>query len=87
MPIVPGIILNAPNILVTQSGASSLGIENTQFGWILGTVEDVYDTSDKSSLGQTVYFDPTTVQSFIYGSTLYYIVDENFASFVEPLAP
>lgn len=87
MPLIPGITLNAPNILVTQSGASTLGIQNAQFGWILGTVEDVYDTTDKSVLGQTVYFDPTKVQSFIYGSTIYYIVDENFASFVEPPAP
>lgn len=87
MPLVPGITLNSPNVLVTQSGASTLGIENTQFGWILGSVEAVYDTSDKSSVGQTVYFDPTKAESFIYGSTLYYIVDENFASFVEPFAP
>ena len=78
----PSIILNYPNILVSQT-ISSIGVEIQSSGLIFGMIELIYDTSDKSAVGNIILFDPTKSIQMKYGSTIYYLLDENIASFTE----
>lgn len=80
MAVPSGIILDEPNILVSQSFAIT---EDASFGRITGTVELIFDTCDKAVVGQSVTFDPNNAQRLVYGSTIYYIIDQNLASLRE----
>jgi hypothetical protein len=78
----PDIILDKPFLLVSLS-ASPLGIVPLKQGFVIGYVEKVYETSDKTETGQYVMFDKDKSRAFVYGSTVYYIVDENDSLFQE----
>lgn len=81
MPL-PDIILNSPYILVTLS-SSPTGVIPQKKGFQIGYVEMVYDTSDKTVVGQYVMFNSEESEAFLYGSTLYYRVKEENILFRE----
>lgn len=82
----PPIILSRPYILVTAS-ESVLNIQSEKSGFIFGYVEAVYDTCDDVTVGQRVLFAPKQDKALLYGSTIYYLVDETHKLFKEPVAP
>jgi hypothetical protein len=77
----PTIILQTGQILLTQTSGSSgiMPIKNIR----LGMVVKVSDLSDSNLLGNTVMYNEADAQSFMYGSTIYYIIDETNVSGVE----
>lgn len=79
---LPDIILNSPYILVTLS-SSPTGVIPQTAGFVIGYVEMVYDTSDKTVVGQYVMFRQIKAESFLYGSTIYYRVKEENVLFKE----
>lgn len=83
----PAITLSYGEVLVTETlsqfGLYAYDAEKIKFGY----VEAVYSTSDKTSVGTYVVFNPQDSRDFIYGSTRYYIVKENSISGTEPFAP
>jgi len=81
MPL-PDIIISSPYIVVTLS-ASPTGVIANAKGFVIGYVEMVNKLSDKVTLEQYVMFNVEKAQSFIYGSTVYYRVDENDILFQE----
>lgn len=76
MPI-SGLILNPPNALVTLSSSpisvKVLNLADTNF--VTGVIDDVYDTCDLAVVGDYVIFDKQKSPSFLYGSTVYYLVN------------
>jgi hypothetical protein len=82
----PDIVLNYPNILVSQT-ISSITISIESFGMLYGYVEAVYETSDKTAIGDVILFDPKKAVQIRYGSTIYYMLDEETASFTETPPP
>lgn len=52
-----------------------------------GTVAYVYDTSDRVIVGQSVIFDTKYAYPFIYGSTVYYMVKDEFVTGQENAPP
>lgn len=52
-----------------------------------GTVAYVYDTSDRVAVGQTVIFDTKYASIFMYGSTVYYLVKDEFVTGQENTPP
>lgn len=83
---VPNIILPKPYILLTQQD-SGLGLEFVNSNIVFGYVEKVYDTSDRVAVGQSAMFDITQAQKFIYGSTMYYMIKDEFVTGQEVLPP
>lgn len=86
MPSLP-IILSKPNLLVTL-GASPTGIvpvgdTNLSFG----QVNMKYDTCDNVAVDDWVLFDTTQARSIMFGSTIYYLVDEALYLFKQPPFP
>lgn len=68
-------------MLVTL-GPSPTGIVTSgQTTLVFGFVNMKYDTCDSVAVGETVLFDQTKAQTVQYGSTIYYVVDEQFISF------
>lgn len=84
MPLLPPIVLSRPHILVTRS-ESSAGITSQLTGFIFGYVEMIYDTCDDVVVGERVLFDINTAKALLYGSTIYYMVDEATKLFKEPI--
>lgn len=82
MPLIPPIILSKPNILVTVAGAPN-GTVPTTAGYQYGLVEAVYDTCDDLEVGQYILFKPQIESSLLYGSTIFYIVNEAHKLFKE----
>lgn len=78
----PNIIIESPYVLVTLS-ASPSGVIPNKAGFQIGYVEMVNQLSDTVAVGQYVMFDMTQAKSFIYGSTQYYLIDENNLLFQE----
>lgn len=74
----PDINLPSPFVMLTQS-AGSLGIVPRQ-GISIGYVEKVYSTSDYLSVGQYVLFEIAKAGVLMYGSTIYYMVSDEFVS-------
>ena len=81
MPL-PDIIISSPYVVVTLS-ASPTGVVPNSKGFVIGYVEMVNQLSDKVATGQYVMFNKELTESFIYGSTVYYRVDENDILFQE----
>lgn len=82
----PSITLANGEVLVTES-SSTLGIYGFDYGEIkFGTVQAVYATSDKTTVGDAVMFNPKNAKQFFYGSTRYLIINENNISGKEPAA-
>jgi hypothetical protein len=82
----PPIILSKPNILVTVSD-STVNLVSQSSGWVFGYVEAIYDTCDDVTVGQRVLFKPKADNALLYGSTIYYLVNETQKLFREPIAP
>jgi len=80
----PPIILARPYILVTLS-ESSVGVTSQKAGHVFGYVEAIYDTCDDVTVGMRVLFDITQTKTLYYGSTQYYLVDEQHKLFKEPI--
>lgn len=86
-PITPDIILSKPWILVTLS-SSQLGIKSNQsFGWEFGTVQKIFQTCDKLIVGDSILFEPKKWPQLVYGSTIYFLVEETNAAFTEVIPP
>ena len=79
---LPNIIISSPYIVVTLS-QSPTGVIPNKAGFVIGYVEMVNQLSDKVTTGQYVMFNQSITESFIYGSTVYYRVDENDIMFQE----
>lgn len=84
MPALPPIILSKPYILVTLT-ESSIGVISQTSDYYMGIVEAIYDTCDDISVGMKILFSPKTSRALLYGSTIYYVVDESHKLFKEPL--
>jgi hypothetical protein len=83
----PDITLNYPKVLATLSN-STLGIGFEQaFGWAFGTVQKVFPTCDNLVVGNSILFEPEKWPKLVYGSSIYYLVDQDNAAFVENPAP
>lgn len=86
MPLVPDIILSKPFVLVTIS-SSPLGMQSQTADYSFGYVERIYDTCDNVSVGQTILFSLKDAKALLYGSTIYYVVDETHRLFKEEPLP
>ncbi len=79
----PDITLGKGLILVTQS-SSILGIEFQSQGFLYGYVELVNDLSDMTAVGDTIVFmEKDVINSFRYGSSIYYVLNEGQNIFKE----
>lgn len=76
---VPSLILSKGQLLVTQT-TSGFGIIPIDNSIIYGYIERVYESSGYFTVGQTIQFDSKKAAKFIYGSTIYYQVDESDVS-------
>jgi len=81
----PDISLGKSEVLLINS-ASTLGIVPLDNTVMFGTVEKVSDLCDAFSVGVAVFFNPTKARKIIYGSTIYYIIEEQNISGIEPPA-
>lgn len=79
MPIP--IILNKPYLLVTLSGSPTGIVPNEKTTLVFGLVDMIYATCDKTSVGDFVLFNQNKSDSVMFGSTIYYLVDESFTVF------
>lgn len=79
---LPTIILNKGQMLVAQ-GSSSLGLISLKPEYVFGTVQDIYSGSDKVTVNQVILFQPDLSAQILYGSTIYFIVDESKSLFQE----
>lgn len=81
---ITDIILQKPQVLVRQTSTGSLGInvDNVIYSW--GTVEKVYDTSDKTTVGNSILFKVPNNPLFTVSGVKYYIINEDVdVSFTE----
>lgn len=79
----PDVILKTGTILVTQT-TSVLGIEMVTQGFLMGYVELVNDLSDSTAVGDIIVFNQKEViASFVYGSSVYYVLNEKQNTFKE----
>jgi hypothetical protein len=83
---LPDIIIESPFILATLS-ASPTGIIPQKAGFEIAFVQMVNQLSTKVTVGQYVMLDKNDARAFLYGSTIYYLVDENNLLFQENPAP
>jgi co-chaperonin GroES (HSP10) len=85
----PAMILSAGKVLVTQS-TGTLGIiipTTSPVKAQLGAVVAVSDVTDRFSEGDSIMFDPSKVQQLMYGSTIYYLANEQDISGIETPLP
>lgn len=82
----PDITLQKGEVLVTQ-GASSSGIIPLSATILFGYVELVSEMCDSFVAGDYVMFNSQSASKFLYGSTIYYIIQEQVISGKEPPAP
>lgn len=82
----PDIILGKGQVLLTQ-GQSTLGIMPISKNVSFGQIALLNDLSDNYSVGVTVMFNPNMGSAFIYGSTVYTIIDEQYISGAEEFIP
>lgn len=76
MPI-SGYILQKGTLLATQATDTDyFGIEVQTPGYLVGVVDDVYATTDKTAVGQYFIFKESEAIILKYGSTLYYLLEE-----------
>lgn len=84
MAIVPNIVLNKGQVLVTIGAGSTIGLTSTTKDFVFGYVEKIYSTCDVATVGDTVLFPLAQSRQIQYGSTMFYVVDETFLLFHEP---
>jgi hypothetical protein len=84
---VPDIILPRPYVLIqaTQSNLGLLPVRNSTIKF--GSVVLAYDTSDRVLAGQQVMFDENESNIFLYGSTQYWLVKDEFVTGQENVLP
>lgn len=82
----PAIILANGQILVTP-GSSSLGIIPVDINIRFGQVAIVNSLCDKFAANDYVMFDVTKALSIMYGSSVYYLLNENDVSCTETPLP
>lgn len=82
----PSITLGIGQVLITNT-SSSLGILPIDKNLKFGTVELVYDSCDNLTVGDFIMYDQRNGQQFMYGSTLYILINEQYLSGKEPAAP
>lgn len=82
----PNIILDKGQMLITQA-ASILNIIPITTKMNFGTVALVYETCDKVAVGASVMYDNSKTSQFVYGSTIYLLIDEQYVSGAEVPAP
>lgn len=80
------IILNAPQLLVTPGVSPSGIVPVGSTGLIFGQVQQKYDTCDKCNVTDWVLFDIATAKQVMYGSTIYWVVNDSLYLFKEPAA-
>lgn len=80
------IILSRGQMIVVLS-QSSLGIVAVNTGLNFGSVQAINQLSDKFAVGDSVLFDSGLATTFmIISGQVFYLVNENQASFKEPIA-
>lgn len=81
------ITLPSPYVLITPSDGvyGLIPIQGNTMRF--GTVAQVYDTSDRVAVAQSVIFDTKYAYPFIYGSTVYYLVKDEFVTGQENAPP
>lgn len=79
MPALPDITLQKGQVLITQSD-SSIGLVSVDNTLLFGQVEMVYATSDRITVGNVVMFDSQKAKRIMYGSTIYYLIDDEYVS-------
>jgi hypothetical protein len=67
----------------SPTGIVPVGDTNLSFG----LVQMKYDTCDNVAISDYVLFDITKARSIMFGSTIYYLVDEALCLFKEPPFP
>jgi len=83
----PDIILDRPFVLIQESG-SSLGITTDNNSSILfGGIVNIYETSDRYSIGDSVMFIRDGSTSILYDNSVYLLVREEFVFFKEVIPP
>jgi hypothetical protein len=84
---VPDLILPRPYVLIqaTQSNLGLLPVRNSTIKF--GSVVLAYDTSDRVLAGQQVMFDENESNIFLYGSTQYWLVKDEFVTGQENVLP
>lgn len=84
---VPDILLKRPYVLVSLS-SSGLSIDSSQaFGWFFCTVEKIYQTCDSVAVGDSGIIEPEKGVKLIYGSSIYFMIDEQAIAFTEVIPP
>lgn len=86
MALTPNIILGKGQLLVTLS-YSGEGVVSIGTDFRFGYVEMVYDGCTKTEVGRKVYFPFKEARQILYGSTMFFLVDEIFSLFKEPTPP
>jgi hypothetical protein len=86
MALTPDIILNKGQLLVTLA-YSGEGVTSEGSQFVFGYVEMVYDGCTKTEVGRKVYFPFVQARQILYGSTMFFLVDEIFSLFKEPTPP
>jgi hypothetical protein len=81
------IILNKPYLLVTLANSPSGIVTNGETTLVFGLVNMIYATCDKVRVNDYVLFNQAKADSVMYGSTIYYLVDEAFSIFKEETPP
>lgn len=83
----PAIILESGQVLI-QKSASVYGLVPINGNpTLFGTVVLVNDLSDGVSVNDAVMYDGSKAKDFLYGSTIYALVNQEFISGVETVAP
>ena len=83
MPLLPPIILSKPNLLVSKTDIGPNGETSQSADFVYGYVEMIYDTCDDVVVGQYVLFQLSIARALLYGSTIYYIINEQHKLFKE----
>lgn len=78
------IILNKPYLLVTLSNSPAGIVPTSSTTLVFGVVVMAYATCDSVAVNDFVLFNQIDAQSVMYGSTVYYLVDESFSFLKEP---
>jgi hypothetical protein len=76
MPFPSTIILDNPKVALQQVSSGASGTKPTNSSYILGIVSAIYETSDRTNVGQVVLFNPQKAIEVIHENESYYLVDE-----------
>lgn len=82
----PDIILPRGQVMIQQT-TSQLGIVSLDNKYNFGLVIAVSDVSDRYAAGAYVMYEQDKVSKFLYGSTFYFLIDEQYISGEEVLPP